>query len=125
VLVSVSAIAYYGNRGDEILSEDSQAGTRASSVPSKVPSVDYLSDLCRQWEHTTQIAKEAGIRVVNLRLGIVLSSSGGLLAKILPVFKWGLGGRVGRGNQYVSWIALEDLLTIILSMIANETFMDR
>ena len=122
VLVSVSAIAYYGNRGDEILSEDSQAGTRASSVPSKIPSVDYLSDLCRQWENTTQIAKEAGIRVVNLRLGIVLSSSGGLLAKILPVFKWGLGGRIGRGNQYVSWIALEDLLTIILSMIADETF---
>ncbi|MGH9951311.1 MAG: DUF1731 domain-containing protein, partial [Nitrososphaeraceae archaeon] len=96
--------------------------TRASSVPSKVPSVDYLSDLCRQWEHATHIAKEAGIRVINLRLGIVLSSSGGLLGKILPVFKWGLGGRIGRGNQYISWIALEDLLTIILSMIADETF---
>ncbi len=122
VLVSVSAIAYYGNRGDELLSEDSQAGTRASSVPSKVPSIDFLSDLCREWEYATQIAKEAGIRVVNLRLGIVLSSSGGLLAKILPVFKLGLGGRIGRGNQYVSWIALEDLLTIILSMIADETF---
>jgi len=122
VLVSVSAIAYYGDRGDEILSEDSQAGTRAASIPSKVPSIDFLSDLCREWEYATHIAKEAGIRVVNLRLGIVLSSSGGLLARILPVFKLGLGGRIGRGNQYVSWIALEDLLTIILSMIANETF---
>jgi uncharacterized protein (TIGR01777 family) len=122
VLVSVSAIAFYGNRGDEILSEDSQAGTRASSVPSKVPSIDFLSDLCREWEYATHIAKEAGIRVVNLRLGIVLSSSGGLLAKILPVFKLGLGGRIGKGNQYVSWIALEDLITIILSMIADETF---
>lgn len=122
VLVSVSAVAYYGNRGDEILSEDSQAGTRASSVPSKVQAIDYLSDLCRQWEYSTHVAEEAGIRVINLRLGIVLSSSGGLLAKILPVFKCGLGGRIGRGHQYVSWIALEDLLTIILLMIADETF---
>jgi uncharacterized protein len=122
VLVSVSAIAYYGDRGDEILSEDSQAGTRASSIPSKVPSIDFLSDLCREWENATHIAVEAGIRVVNLRLGIVISSSGGLLAKILPVFNLGLGGRIGSGNQYVSWIALEDLLIIILSMIADETF---
>jgi uncharacterized protein len=122
VLVSVSAIAYYGDRGDETLSEDSQAGTRASSIPNKVPSIDFLSDLCREWENATHIAREAGIRVVNLRLGIVISSSGGLLAKILPVFKWGLGGRIGRGNQYVSWIALEDLLTIVLSMIVDETF---
>lgn len=122
VLVSVSAIGYYGNRGDEILSEESQAGTRASSVPSKVPAIDFLSDLCREWEYATHVAKEAGIRVVNLRLGIVLSSSGGLLARVLPVFKLGLGGRIGRGNQYVSWIALEDLLIIILSMIADENF---
>jgi uncharacterized protein (TIGR01777 family) len=122
VLVSVSAIGYYGNRGDEILSEESQAGTRASSVPSKVPAIDFLSDLCREWEYATHIAREAGIRVVNLRLGIVLSSSGGLLAKVLPLFKLGLGGRIGKGNQYVSWIALEDLLIIILSMIADDNF---
>jgi uncharacterized protein len=122
VLVSVSAVAYYGNRGEEILSEDSQAGTRASSVPSKVPAIDFLSDLCREWENATNIARDAGIRVVNLRLGIVLSSSGGLLGKILPVFKDGLGGRIGKGNQYVSWIALEDLITIILAMIADVTF---
>ena len=122
VLVSVSAIAYYGDRGDELLSEDSQAGITASSVPNKVPSIDYLSNLCREWESATHIAKEAGIRVVNLRLGIVLSSSGGFLAKILPIFKLGLGGRIGRGNQYVSWIALEDLITIMLTVIADETF---
>lgn len=122
VLISVSATAYYGDRGDEVLSEDSLAGDRASSIPSRVPSVDYLSDLCRQWEQATHLAREAGIRVVNLRLGIVLSSSGGLLAKILPIFKSGLGGQIGRkGNQYMSWIALEDLLTIILYMIADET----
>lgn len=122
VLVSVSAIAYYGDRGDELLSEDSQAGITASSVPNRVPSIDYLSNLCREWESATHIAKEAGIRVVNLRLGIVLSSSGGFLAKILPIFKLGLGGRIGRGNQYVSWIALEDLITIILTVITDETF---
>ncbi len=121
VLVSVSAIAYYGDRGDEVLSEDSLAGNRASSIPSRVPSVDYLSDLCRQWEQATHIAKEAGIRVVNLRLGIVLSSSGGLLAKILPIFKSGLGGKIGsQGNQYMSWIALEDLLAIVMYIIADE-----
>jgi uncharacterized protein len=119
--VSVSAIAYYGDRGDEILSEDSQAGITASSVPNKVPSIDFLSNLCREWESATHIAKEAGIRVVNLRLGIVLSSSGGILAKILPLFKLGLGGRLGRGNQYISWIALEDLITIILTVVADKT----
>ena len=121
VLVSVSAIAYYGDRGDEILSEDSQAGVTASSIPNKVPSIDFLSNLCREWESATHIAKEAGIRVVNLRLGIVLSSSGGILAKMLPLFKLGLGGRLGRGNQYISWIALEDLITIMLTVIADET----
>lgn len=121
VLISVSAAAYYGNRGDEVLTEESPAGVRASSVPDKVPAVDYLSDLCRQWEYSTHIAKEAGIRVVNLRLGIVLSTAGGLLAKILPVFRLGLGGKIGRGNQYISWIAMEDLVTAILYAIADET----
>ena len=61
-------------------------------------SVDFLSDLCKDWEEATEIAKESGIRVVNLRLGIVLSSSGGMLSKILPLFKVGLGGRIGNGN---------------------------
>jgi uncharacterized protein (TIGR01777 family) len=122
VLVSVSAIAYYGDRGDEILSEDSQAGIKASSVPNKAPSVDFLSNLCKEWESATHIAREAGIRVVNLRLGLVLSSSGGILEKILPLFKLGLGGRIGKGDQYVSWIALEDLITIMLTVIADETY---
>ena len=84
-------------------------------------STGFLSDVCRNWEESTQIAKESGIRVVNLRLGIVLSSSGGMLSKFLPIFKAGLGGRIGKGNQYMSWIGLDDLLGLILYTIADES----
>ena len=80
VLVSASATGYYGDRGDEILTD--------------ISSIDFLPDVCRNWEEATQIAKESGIRVVNLRIGVVLSSSGGMLSKILPLFKLGLGGLV-------------------------------
>jgi uncharacterized protein len=109
VLVSASATGYYGDRGDEILTEESQ------------PSDGFLSDVCRSWEEATQIAKESGIRVVNLRIGIVLSSSGGMLSKILSPFKVGLGGTVGNGDQYMSWIGLDDLLGLILYTIADES----
>jgi uncharacterized protein (TIGR01777 family) len=109
VLVSVSATGYYGDRGDEMLTEESQS------------SIGFLSDVCRNWEESTQIAKESGIRVVNLRLGIVLSSSGGMLSKILPLFKVGLGGRIGKGNQYMSWIGLDDLVGLILYVVADES----
>jgi uncharacterized protein (TIGR01777 family) len=109
VLVSASATGYYGDRGDETLTEESQS------------SIGFLSDVCRNWEEATQIAKESGIRVVNLRLGIVLSSSGGMLSKILPIFKLGLGGRIGNGNQYMSWIGLDDLLGLVLYSIADES----
>jgi len=84
-------------------------------------SIGFLSDVCRNWEEASQIAKEFGIRVVNLRIGIVLSSSGGMLSKILPLFKIGLGGRIGNGNQYMSWIGLDDLLGLILYAIADES----
>jgi uncharacterized protein (TIGR01777 family) len=113
VLVSSSATAYYGDRGDEMLTEESQ-----SSSPS---SADFLSDVCRNWEEATQISKESGIRVVNLRLGIVLSSYGGILSKILPIFKLGFGGRIGNGNQYMSWIGLDDLLGLVLYAIADKS----
>ena len=113
VLVSASATGYYGDRGDEILTEE--------SPPSSSSSNDFLSDVCKNWEDATQIAKESGIRVVNLRLGIVLSSSGGMLSKIIPLFKLGLGGRIGNGNQYMSWIGLDDLLGLILYAIADES----
>ena len=112
VLVSASATGYYGDRGDEILTEE--------SLPPSSPN-DFLSNVCKNWEAATQISKESGIRVVNLRLGIVLSSSGGMLAKILPIFKLGLGGRIGNGNQYMSWIGLDDLLGLILYAIADKS----
>jgi uncharacterized protein len=85
VLISASATGYYGDRGDEIITEESPS---PSSSPSISPSIDFLSDVCRNWEESTQIAKESGIRVVNMRIGTVLSSSGGILAKILLLLKW-------------------------------------
>jgi len=113
VLVSASATGYYGDRDDEILTEESQSLSSSST--------DFLSDVCRNWEGATQISNESGSRVVNLRLGVVLSSSGGMLSKILPTFKLGLGGRIGNGNQYMSWIGLDDLLGLILYVIADKS----
>jgi NAD dependent epimerase/dehydratase family enzyme/ligand-binding SRPBCC domain-containing protein len=129
VLVSASATGYYGDRGDGMLTEDSDAPHPLSPTPPPTttstattsPSIDFLSDVCRNWEESTQIAKESGIRVVNIRIGTVLSSSGGILAKILPHYRMGLGGRMGNGNQYMSWIALDDLLGIVLHAIADES----
>jgi uncharacterized protein len=112
VLVSASATGYYGDRGDEILTEES---------PPSSSSTDFLSYVCRNWEEATEIAKEAGVRVVNLRSGIVLSSSGGMLSKILPIFKLGFGGRIGNGNQYMSWIGLDDLLGFILHAMVDQS----
>jgi uncharacterized protein (TIGR01777 family) len=101
VLVSASAIGFYGDRGDEILTEDSPAGD------------GFLADVARQWEAATEPASAAGIRVVLLRLGVVLSPKGGALAKMLLPFKMGTGGVVGSGRQYVSWIALDDAVGAI------------
>jgi len=100
-LISASAIGYYGNRGDETLDETCPGG------------VGFLADVCRAWEGATQPAVEAGIRVVNLRIGLVLASDGGALAKMLPAFRLGLGGRIGSGRQWVAWIALDDLVDAI------------
>lgn len=101
VLVSASAIGFYGDRGEEHLEESSSVGT------------GFLAEVCREWEKETNPAAAAGIRVVNLRIGIVLSGSGGALRKMLPVFKMGLGGKIGNGRQYMSWIALKDLVRAI------------
>jgi hypothetical protein len=102
VLVAASASGYYGDRGDEVLREESRAGS------------SFLSQVCREWEEATQPAAESGIRVVNLRIGFVLSAAGGGLARMLPAFKVGGGGRLGTGKQYLSWIAMDDLAQIIL-----------
>ena len=108
VVICASAIGYYGNRGDEILTEQSAKGT------------GFLADVCEEWEEAARPAAEKGIRVINLRIGMVLSSRGGALKQMLPIFKWGLGGRLGSGNQYVSWIAIDDLVRIIEYAIKQE-----
>ena len=105
VLVSASAIGYYGDRGGELLREDSSAGT------------GFLADVCRQWEAATDSATRKGIRVVHLRIGVVLSQTGGALQKMLFPFKMGIGGKIGSGRQYWSWIALDDLCAAIVHCI--------
>ena len=109
VLVAASASGYYGDRGDEVLREESGAGS------------SFLSQVCQEWEAATEAAAAGGIRVVNLRFGFVLSRAGGGLAKMLPAFMMGEGGKIGSGKQYMSWIAIDDLLQIILFATTAET----
>jgi uncharacterized protein (TIGR01777 family) len=101
VLVSASAIGIYGNRGDEVLTEASSTGS------------GFLPEVCLDWEKATQPAADAGIRVVHLRFGVVLSPQGGALAKMLPIFRAGLGGKLGSGRQWMSWVALPDVTRAI------------
>jgi hypothetical protein len=101
VFVSASAVGYYGHRGEEELTEASRAGR------------GFLPDLCHAWEEEARVAESAGIRTAILRLGLVLGS-GGVLAKLLPVFRAGFGGQLGDGRQWMSWIALDDLLGALL-----------
>jgi uncharacterized protein len=108
VLVAASAMGFYGDRGDEVLTEASPAGS------------GFLPEVCQAWEAATESAARNGIRVVNLRFGMVLAARGGALAMMLPAFKLGLGGPLGRGSQWVSWITLNDLVAIIQSAIANQ-----
>ncbi len=107
--VCASAIGYYGNRGDETLTE------------SAAPGDDFLAEVCREWEAACQPARDAGIRVVNLRIGVVLSAEGGALKKMLTPFKLGLGGKIGSGRQWMSWIAPDDLSSILQFALANES----
>lgn len=106
-LVCASAIGYYGDRGEELLTEASAAGQ------------GFLPDVCRAWEHASHAARNSGIRVVTLRYGIVLSARGGALAKMLTPFRLGLGGPLGSGRQWMSWIALEDAVGAIQVALAN------
>ena len=101
VLVCASAIGIYGSRGDEVLTEAS------------LPGNGFLPDVCLAWEGATQPALDAGIRVVHLRFGVVLSPEGGALERMLPVFRTGLGGRLGSGRQWISWVALPDVTRAI------------
>ncbi len=106
--ITASAIGYYGDRGAEILREDSSPGN------------GFLSEVCVAWEQATRPASDSGIRVVNLRIGVVLSSAGGALARMLPAFRMGAGGRIGSGKQYMSWITLDDLIGVICYCVENE-----
>jgi uncharacterized protein (TIGR01777 family) len=108
VLVSASAIGFYGDRGDEMLSEQSPPGN------------DFLASLCVRWEAETAPAAEAGIRVVCARTGVVMSRQGGALPKLLPLFKLGLGGRFGSGGQWWSWITLDDEIRAISWLLEND-----
>jgi uncharacterized protein (TIGR01777 family) len=102
VVVCASAIGYYGDRSDEVLTEESPPGS------------GFLAEVCREWEAACELAVRRGIRVVNLRTGMVLSAAGGVLPRMLLPFRMGLGGRIGSGRQYMSWIALEDLVGVIV-----------
>jgi len=101
VFISGSAVGYYGNCDDEVLTEDSPSGT------------DFLSSVCREWEAASRPAADAGIRTVNIRIGLVLSPDGGALQKMLTPFKLGLGGRIGDGSQWWSWIDSQDMVGAI------------
>jgi uncharacterized protein len=109
VFVCASAIGFYGDRGQELMTEESEPGPT------------FLSETCREWEESTAVARDAGIRVVNLRIGVVLSPQGGALNKMLLPFKMGGGGVVGDGKQWMSWVCLDDLPRIILHAIQTES----
>jgi uncharacterized protein (TIGR01777 family) len=108
VLVCASATGWYGNRGEEWLDETSDPGR------------GFLAETCREWEAATAAASNAGIRVVHLRIGLVLSPKGGALAKMLPAFRLGLGGKLGDGCAWWSWITLDDLVEVIHYTLANK-----
>ncbi|MBN4049422.1 TIGR01777 family oxidoreductase [bacterium AH-315-N03] len=109
VLVSASAIGYYGNRGDEELTEKSEQGD------------DFLAKVCINWEREARVAGALRVRVVMLRIGIVMGPGGGALGAMLPLFKLGLGGRLGPGTQWWPWIHIDDLVRIIRYAIEDET----
>lgn len=109
VLICASAIGYYGDRGDLLCTEETENG------------IGFLPDVCKRWEMATRAASAVGIRVVNLRIGVVLSKKGGALAKMLTPFRLGLGGVVGSGEQYMSWVYLPDVIGAIQHAMTTES----
>ncbi len=104
-LICASAIGYYGSRGDEILTEASHPGS------------GFLPEVCIAWEREAQAAEDLGMRVVRLRIGVVLDTNGGALPRMLPAFRWGAGGKLGDGRQWMSWIHLEDVAGLVRSAV--------
>ncbi len=109
VMVSASAIGYYGDRGDEVLLEDSRPGS------------DFLAEVCKVWEASADPAREAGIRVVNPRFGLVLSPKVGTLGTTLPIFKLGAGGKIGGGSQWWSWVAIDDVVGAVVHALEDDS----
>lgn len=109
VFICASAIGYYGNQGETVLDETSLPGT------------NFVAEVCREWEESSKSAEAAGIRVVNARIGMVLSGKGGTLSTMLPSFKLGIAGIVGDGKQYVSWIDIRDIVSIAHFIINDQT----
>jgi hypothetical protein len=109
LLITASAIGYYGDRGDEILREDSSPGN------------GFLPEVCREWEAAAEPAKKAGIRAAQMRFGLVLSASGGALQKMLLPFRMGVGGNMGNGRQWWSWVNIDDLIGAIQHVIKTDT----
>lgn len=109
VLLSASATGYYGDTGDNLVTEESPAGE------------GFLADVCQEWEQSTFAASSAGIRVVRVRIGIVLAENGGALEKMLPPFRMGLGGVIGSGHQWMSWITLADLCGIFRYLLEDDS----
>ena len=107
VFISASAVGYYGNRGDEVLTESSKGGE------------DFLSVLARDWEAEANRAQQTGIRAAILRFGVILSNKGGALPQIIRPFQFGAGGRLGSGMQWLSWVALEDVIGIVRLVVGN------
>jgi uncharacterized protein (TIGR01777 family) len=107
VLVAASAIGYYGNRGDELLTEASSRGT------------GFLADVCQEWEDAAAPAAEAGVRVVQVRIGVVLAKNGGALGAMLTPFRLGLGGRIGDGSQFMSWVMLDDVVGAFMFALSD------
>jgi uncharacterized protein (TIGR01777 family) len=109
VFVSASAVGYYGNRGDEILREETPSGD------------GFTAEVCRLWECATQSAADAGIRTAQMRFGVVMSADGGALPKMLPPFRLGLGGRLGNGRQWSSWVSVDDVVGAIQHVLNRDT----
>lgn len=107
--ICASAIGIYGSRGDELLTEESKPGD------------DFLAQVCVDWEQATAAASEKGMRVVNTRFGVILDPHGGALAKMLPPFRMGVGGKIGSGKQWMSWITLDDVVRGLEFVLTNES----
>lgn len=110
VFICASATGIYGDRDDEILDEQSESGG------------GFLAGVCREWEQATEPAVKAGVRTVNLRFGPIIAREGGMLAKLLTPFKMGMGGKIGSGKQYISWVAIDDVIRAMKLALTNESF---